>query len=460
MRALLTITVCLCLIAAITPAVSALNNWTGEYVYNGTTVTAPDGTGYCAALGHGSNAWNYLQFAYYTSGNSSFSHEGNVPYNSPYQVNGSGANNAKFMFVMRCTSPELIYGVGDYWLYQTGAIIAPVADFNGTPLTGQAPLYVAFTDASINSTALSTYNWSVSPSDGVIGNESTSEYPTMAFTLNGNYSITHCILNSGLSDCETKPDYISVYNDTEMVTTNAVARDLYTGFAIQGADVDMFDVENVSWTNTTASSNGQGSITTVASHHLNIWGSASGYNSDNLLNVPAIDGGYYSLLLKPTNITTTNVSAGNLTLFVTVESLELPHNTIQGAEVTAAWGSQYASAVTNAAGSVSFAVPNNTAVYLSAFKSGYVSSGTSYITGSANGGSASETTVIYIGQSYVTVTATATTGPGGTVPVTVDPRTPAEKEADIANILIDYGDMLVLFFIALTVIGGVKMIGK
>ena len=60
----------------------------------------------------------------------------------------------------------------------------------------------------------------------------------------------------------------------------------------------------------------------------------------------------------------------------------------------------------------------------------------------------------------VTPTITATTGPGGTVPVTVDPRTPQEKESDIANILIDYGDILVMFFIALTIIGVVKMIMK
>jgi hypothetical protein len=99
-------------------------------------------------------------------------------------------------------------------------------------------------------------------------------------------------------------------------------------------------------------------------------------------------------------------------------------------------------------------------VYVYGEKAGYERVSTTKDSGSASGGRASVSGILYMGSQTVAPKVTATTGPGGTVPVTVDPRTPAEKEADIANILIDYGDMLVLFFIALTVIGGVKMIAK
>ena len=154
----------------------------------------------------------------------------------------------------------------------------------------------------------------------------------------------------------------------------------------------MYDVENTSWTNTTAI-NGEGSITTLLGHTINIWGSAVGYEDDNLQNMPAVDGGYYSLLLKPSNLTTYNTTPGNLTLVVTVQDLQLPHQTLQGAEVTAAWGAQYASGTTNAAGNTFFTVPNNTAIHLSAFVGICL---VPHITGSANGVN-DETAIMYIG---------------------------------------------------------------
>jgi hypothetical protein len=278
---------------------------------------------------------------------------------------------------------------------------------------------------------------------------------------------------SGTSKSIQKNNYITVGAPNATAITHAVARDLYTGFAIQNAEVDMYDVENTSWTNTTAI-NGEGSITTLLGHTINIWGSAMGYEDDNLQGVPAVDGGYYSLLLRPTNLTTHHSTPGNLTLAVTVQDLQIPHQTLQGAEVTAAWGAQYASGTSNAAGSVFFTVPNNTAIHLSAFKSGYASGSSTHITGTANGGSTMETAIVYIGTDYVTPvpSVTATTGPGGTVPQTVDPYpcigdgSPADtancqrKQGSMAADLISYGPDLVRFFIMLTFIGGLMLLLK
>lgn len=347
------------------------------------------------------------------------------------------------------------------------------ANFTGTPTYGTGPLSVAFTDTTLNASILSTYNWTVSPVAGwyVTSGTINSKDAGITFVTNGNYTISHGVTAPAGSDIETKTDYIWVYNSTSLITTYATARDLYTGFAITGAQVDMQDIENSSWTNTTTT-NGIGSISTLVGHHLNIWASASGYDDDNLAAVDAIGDGYYSLLLKPTNITTFNATPGNLTLFVTVEDLLLPHPTIQGAEVTAAWGSQYASGTTNAAGSVAFTVPNNTAIYLSAFKSGYASGSKSYITGSANGGSTTETTVMYIGTDYVTPTITTTWTGTGTIPPTVDPypcvgdgsaqdnANCQRKQGGMAASLITMGPDLVNFFIMLTIVGGLLLISK
>ena len=394
-------------------------------------------------------------------------------------------NQSGEWIIIRCGAPtggETILGVTPsnhllmvtpyyssiFKLYYPPAIIA---DFNATPSQGFAPLSAQFYDNSTGDP--SSWVWSISPTAGWSTgyNALTSQNPSVYFTANGNYTITLNASNQYSSDIETKTDYIWVYNDSSTATTNAVARDLYTGYAINGAQVDMFDVENASWTNTTAP-NGIGSITTLLGHTLNIYGSASGYDEDNLMGVPAVNGGYYSLLLRPTNITTFNSTAGNLTLFVTVQDLQLPHPTISGAEVTAAWGAEYASGVTNAAGSASFTVPNNTAIYLSAFKSGYASGSKTHITGSANGGSTMETAVMYIGTDHVTptVTATLTTGPGGTVPPTVDPypcigdgsatdtANCQRKQGSMAAGLISWGPDLMNFFIMLTIVGGLLLL--
>ena len=335
-----------------------------------------------------------------------------------------------------------------------------VVDFNATPTTGQSPLYVAFQDISTGGNGAYSYNWSVSPDTGVIGEESTSEYPTMAFTLNGNYSITHCVSDSTTSDCETKTDYISVYNSTATTTTTFWAVDPL-GHRVWDSAISLQDVGNSSWTNTSSPSGGVATITSLIGHLINGYATAAGYNDGETLGITAdgVSGGI--ILMTPTNIT--NVSAGYVTLYVYVKE-SVGNAPISGAYVNLAYAeggsTRNDGGTTSTEGIASFVVPNKTLIYIYGEKAGYDKVSTTKDSGSASGGSASVSVILYMGSQTVTPTVTATTGPGGTVPVTVDPRTPAEKEADIANILIDYGDMLVLFFIALTVIGGVKMIAK
>jgi hypothetical protein len=370
-------------------------------------------------------------------------------------------------------SPDYLYREPrEYFECTAGTLPNHTVDFLGTPRYGEGPLPVTLSDISTGYFS-PTYNWTILPPTGwsVISGTINSKDVYINFVTNGNYSVSHGIQDAFHSGNLTRNDYIWVYNSTNQITTHAVARDRDTGFAIHRANVDMFDVENGSWTNTTAAPLGEGSITTLVGHHINLWGSASAYFPDNIQNADAIDGGYYPLLLQRTNSSVV-ASAGNLTLFVTVEELNLPHNTVSGAEVTASWGSQQAQGMTNAAGAVSFTVPNNTAIWLSTFKTGYASGSASHITGSANGGTASETMVMYIGTDYVTPTPTVTATGGGTVAPTKDPypcigdgsvqdtANCKRKQGEMGASLISYGPQLLLLFIALTFIGGAKLIGK
>ncbi|MBD3237695.1 MAG: PKD domain-containing protein [Candidatus Eisenbacteria bacterium] len=79
----------------------------------------------------------------------------------------------------------------------------PAADFVGSPLTGGAPLTVAFTDLSTEATG-----WSWDFGDGA--GTSTAQNPTYEYTAEGIYTVTLTATNACGSDQEVKTDYITV----------------------------------------------------------------------------------------------------------------------------------------------------------------------------------------------------------------------------------------------------------
>ena len=94
----------------------------------------------------------------------------------------------------------------------TGALIyvvdnastpAPVAEFSGTPLTGEAPLTVTFTDASTNTPT----SWAWTFGDG---GTSTLQNPSKIYTNAGTYDVQLTATNSGGSDAENKIGYVVV----------------------------------------------------------------------------------------------------------------------------------------------------------------------------------------------------------------------------------------------------------
>jgi PKD repeat protein len=81
--------------------------------------------------------------------------------------------------------------------------LAPVADFSGTPTSGEVPLTVNFTDASSNSP--SGWNWNFGD-----GGTSTAQNPSHQYNDAGTYTVTLTAVNSCGSDAEVKTDYITV----------------------------------------------------------------------------------------------------------------------------------------------------------------------------------------------------------------------------------------------------------
>jgi PKD repeat protein len=358
--------------------------------------------------------------------------------------------------------------VWQYW-----NITAPVvsANFNGTPMNGTAPLGVSFVDMSLNATS---WNWSVSPPGGVSIIDPTSEDTMIYFATIGNYTITHGASNAGSSDIETKTDYIWVYNSTSTVTTGFQTINVVSGIPINSS-INILDIENGSWKNTSSTGvTGVARITSLANHNLNAYASAIGFDDNDLLNQPARDGWGYFIMMVPTGHS--NVTPGNVTLYVTVDDFDT-HVVISSADVKISYvsgggGATIRSGQTNAAGVVSFVVPNQTNIIVEARadSKGYLPGGQSINSGSGSGGAASVAIEMSLHKNIVTPTVTVTaTGTGTVTPTqTVDPypcdadhpENCQRKQTELANMLVGYGPQLVLFFIVLTFIGGVKLIGK
>jgi len=80
----------------------------------------------------------------------------------------------------------------------------PTAEFSGTPLSGEAPLTVDFTDLSTGSPT----SWSWDFGDGV--GTSSAQNPSYTYNNVGTYTVTLTATNAYGSDGETKVDYITV----------------------------------------------------------------------------------------------------------------------------------------------------------------------------------------------------------------------------------------------------------
>jgi PKD repeat protein len=309
------------------------------------------------------------------------------------------------------------YAFGSYWYFNLTSGNAYVnANFTGTPREGTGPLQVDFTDTSDNATS---WNWTITPGAGwyVEGASMITEDLSVIFTANGNYTISHGVTNGIISDIETKTDYIWIYNSTSMITTPFTAIDLAFGHPITGAAISLEDIQNSSWTNTSATGpDGKWSITTLATHRINGYCTAVGYEDQDALNYDATTIGHYFYMLP---IGYTNVTEGNVTVFISVVDYDNHNAAVPYATVTALWNGQTAATTASAAGIARFVLPNSTNATFTGTKSGYLGNTITLNTGAPSGGGAAITGTIYLSHYGVTYSPTGTTIPGGGTPTPI-----------------------------------------
>lgn len=324
------------------------------------------------------------------------------------------------------TIDEVVGLPGTTTIYGGTAMELPSSDFVGSPLIATAPKIISLID---NSTGpATTWNWSGSGPGDLFFSSLTTQNTTVYLMTAGNYTISHGAENALGSDIETKTDYIYIYDDNSTSSTGCLAVNGATGIRIAGAQVDMYDIENTSWTNTTTTE-GLGLITTMKGHTIDCYGSAVGFDPGDLLAQPEKHLGFYTLNLWP-SVGYKNVSAGYVTLYITVTDISTG-NPIAGATVSGG-GKNYGvllnssafSLTTNEQGMASVPVPNGTFIYMTAYKSGYSTQTAAVDTGTGSGGDAKVTYWFKMSKATTGPTAAITTLPGGGYPTTsptVDP---------------------------------------
>ena len=145
---------------------------------------------------------------------------------------------------------------------------APVAAFSGTPVSGDFPLTVNFTDSSSNSPT----SWSWTFGDG---GSSSSSNPSHTYTTAGTYTVSLTVSNAYGSDTDTKTGYITV-------TTPATGGDYATLPYSTGFESGSLD----SYWETFSDNTGRVQITTVntphsGSYHMTMDCSSNGTYSTN-----------------------------------------------------------------------------------------------------------------------------------------------------------------------------------
>jgi PKD repeat protein len=366
-------------------------------------------------------------------------------------------------------------------IYGGSAVVTPVASFTCVPTSQYLNTDVVCTDTSTNTPT--SWLWTID-GFGVNGwQTSTTRNFSWQSSYAGTFNVNLQATNGAGSDWENKTNYVTISGTTPGPTptpyqiidpiaaghnrTWFINSDGQTGGSIQGSFIDLYDVQNTSWRNTTLSMSVNGNlayIDTHPDHTINAYGHAVGYDSDTRMGLPAADT-VYELILWSGSIP--SPSPGNVNLFVIV-SASPSGMALTNAQVTASKpGGGWDAVLTGISGTASFVMPNMSLIYVSASKSGY-GTVTSTITTTALG---PDTLRITLPKLTVTPTITATPLPGeATARPTYAPGCdPSAYDAAICNTgkdsammdqIRDAGPTLIGLAIIATAFGLIKLMTK
>ena len=116
---------------------------------------------------------------------------------SPFVATAAVWNDAGMVII----DPMTEGAFGAVFSFTQPDMLSPVANFSGTPTTGEVPLTVNFTDASTGE--ITSWEWSFGD-----GGSSTEQDPNYTYVSAGTYTVSLTVTGPSGSDTETKIDYI------------------------------------------------------------------------------------------------------------------------------------------------------------------------------------------------------------------------------------------------------------
>jgi PKD repeat protein len=178
------------------------NRVTADFFANVTSGFKPLAVKFTDASSNFPNKWNWSfgDGNYSTVQNPVYIYTSAGTYN--VSLNATNAYNSDILTKLR-------------YINVTAPITPPTAAFNGTPLTGNAPLGVTFTDSSTG-TSLSNWRWDFG--DGNITSYGVRTHPFHIYTSAGLKSINLTVTGSGGTDSEVKTNYINVTTPSTLPT--------------------------------------------------------------------------------------------------------------------------------------------------------------------------------------------------------------------------------------------------
>jgi len=341
-------------------------------------------------------------------------------------------------------------GVFDWDITVTGTLGSLPIAITLDPQPGTVALnYFAYNNGIINSTILGlgtatnlSHGWNPIR---IVGNS--TAFPTYTYDRTFDFS------------APTVTPTPSPTIPTGYVRTWFISTDGMTGGSIYNSEINLKDVENSSWRNTSDAEYGLSYIDTLPYHTINAYGSADEYTSISRLGLDAKEG-IYELIMWSGLL---SAGEGNINLLVTVGALPSGLAVAQASvQATVVSTGATTGGTTSLAGTELFVVPNATAIKVTAWKSGYIMASKTITTSDFG----PDSVRIDLQTEVITVTPTATPFPGEETPrPTIDPSDPTLNDGDTSlraqemmNWLANNGMLLVqlCFMVTIFALLGVK----
>jgi PKD repeat protein len=315
---------------------------------------------------------------------------------------------------------------GSYTFYTGSSVTAPAASFTCSPVSQFPDEVVTCTDTSSNTPT----NWLWTLDYDALGikgwQTSTSRNFTWQSHYTGLFGVNLYASNSAGGSWYNRSDYVEISLNASPMTpetpipdgyirSKAQCVDAMTSATIQSCSIALHDLEGGAWSN--GSWYGTYFIDTLPGHHINAYGSATGYTSTSRLNLPASSEKMYELLMVPGYAPP--AAEGNVVLYIIVNDYDTGAPIPSAQVVVSSSGETTQTKLTGISGQASFEVTNSSLWHITASRSGYQTM-TDVVQTSAFGPDVDRIELLKL---TVNPTVTGTTLPGElTVRPTVDPR--------------------------------------